>query len=218
MELVTVERGEQLYPVGQTIDYAYFPQTALVSLVGLTTDGQGTEVGMVGDEGFLGVPILFGAVTQQYAATIQVGGSLWKLPKDVIVDMKNDDSPFINTLHLYATVRLTQLVQSAICNRFHTLKQRLCRWLLTVADRIGRDDLELTQEFLSQMIGARRPAVAVTMGRLQRKGFLSCKRGHIVLQQRQALEAVTCECYEIVNRGLRNFLNARNLPMVRAQE
>jgi CRP-like cAMP-binding protein len=208
MELLTVKQGDELHRAGQPIKYAYFPQTALISLMGITRDGQATEIGMIGHEGFLGVPILFGAVCKQYSAPIQVAGTLWKVSATVILQMKQDGSPFIDTLQRYACVRLTQLMQSAVCSQFHTVNQRVCRWLSTMADRTGLENLAFTQEVLAQLLGARRPTVAVAMGHLQKAGLLSYNRGHIELRRREAIKAKACECYGIVNREIRNFLSS----------
>jgi CRP-like cAMP-binding protein len=209
MELVSVKRGDELHRAGQPIDYAYFPVTALISLMGITADGKAIEVGMVGHEGFLGVPILFGAVCKQYSAPIQIAGDLWKISSKVILDMRQDRSPFIETLQRYASVRLTQLMQSAVCSQFHTVNQRVCRWLSTMADRTGIENLAFTQELLAEMLGTRRPTIAVAMGQLQRQGLLSYNRGHIALLQRDAIRAKACECYSIVNKEIDNFVSGK---------
>jgi len=135
MEPVTLRAGMVLYDVGEPIKHVYFPRTAVVSLVGLTADGRGTEVAMIGSEGFLGVPILLGAISQPYEATIQIAGRLWKMRKEVLDGPEDGALSLTRILRRYATIRVNQISQSAICNRFHSLKQRLCRWLLTAADR-----------------------------------------------------------------------------------
>lgn len=215
LEAVTLRAGTVLYNVGEPIQHVYFPRTALVSLVGLTPDGQGTEVAMIGPEGFLGVPVLLGARSQQYEATIQIGGRLWKLRKEALDAAEGDGSPLTRILRRYATVRLNQISQSAICNRFHTLKQRLCRWLLTAADRMKTKRLDLTQEFLAQMIGARRPATAKTLGLLRRKRFIGGKRGCVEILNYPAVEAATCECYQFTKQEIEAFqqsLQSTGLP------
>ncbi len=205
LEHMVMAQGTVLYEAGATIRHVYFPRTALISLVGLTAQGQGTEVGMIGDEGFLGVPIVFGARTQQYAATVQMAGTVEKVGLHVLEE-KNGKTPLSDVLRRYAMIQLGQISQSAICNRFHSLTQRLCRWLLTAADRVGTPRLELTQEYLSQMIGARRPAVATVVSRLQKHGLITCKRGCVVLVQRAGLEAAACECYGLVKNEIEAFL------------
>jgi hypothetical protein len=160
---------------------------------------------MIGSEGFLGVPVLLGAISQPYEATIQLGGRLWKMRKEVL-EGTEDDSPFlICLLRRYATIRVNQISQSAICNRFHTLRQRLCRWLLTAADRTKNNRLDLTQEYLSQMIGARRPATAQTLSLLRRKRFVGAERGRIRILNKTALEAASCECFKFAQRELETF-------------
>ena len=215
LEAVTLRAGTVLYDVGEPIAHVYFPRTALVSLVGLTADGRGTEVAMIGPEGFLGVPVLLGARSQQYEATIQIGGRLWKLRKEALDGADGDGSPLTRILRRYATVRLNQISQSAICNRFHTLKQRLSRWLLTAADRLKTNRLDFTQEYLSLMIGARRPATAKTLGLLRRDRFIGGERGCVVILNSAALEAVTCECYQFAKQEIEAFqlsLQVTGLP------
>lgn len=207
MELVAMKQGDELHRAGQPLEYAYFPQTALISLMGITADGQAIEVGMVGHEGFLGVPILFGTVCKQYSAPIQVAGSLWKIPSRVLLDMRQDGSPLIISLQRYASVRLTQLMQSAVCSQFHTVNQRICRWLSTMADRTGIENLAFTQELVAQMLGVRRPTIAMAMGQLQKEGLIAYNRGHIALTRREAIRAKACECYGIVNKEIKNFLS-----------
>lgn len=205
MESVTLRAGTVLYDVGEPITHVYFPRTALVSLVGLTADGRGTEVAMIGSEGFLGVPILLGAISQPYEATIQIGGRLWKMRKEVLDGPEDGALSLTRILRRYATIRVNQISQSAICNRFHSLKQRLCRWLLTAADRTKSNRLDLTQEFLSHMIGARRPATAKTLGLLRRKRFIGMERGRIRILNQTALEAASCECYRSGRQELDTF-------------
>ena len=211
LQQVAVAQGTVLYEVGVAIQYVYFPSTALISLIGLTIQGQGTEVGMIGAEGFLGVPVVFGARTQQYAATVQMAGSVERLGIQVLEE-KNGEIPLSAVLRRYAMIQLGQISQSAICNRFHTLTQRLCRWLLTAADRVETDQLVLTQEYLSQMIGARRPAVAEVVGRLQKRGLIHCKRGEVKLVRREEVRAASCECYGLVKHELEEFLQALPFP------
>jgi len=217
MQPVTLQAGTVLYDVGEPIKHVYFPRTAIVSLVGLTADGRGTEVAMVGPEGFLGVPVLLGALSQLYEARIQIGGHLWKLRKEELLESTEDDgSSFSRILGRYAMVRLNQISQSAICNRFHSLKQRLCRWVLTAVDRTKSTRLDLTQEFLSQMIGARRPATAKTLGLLRRKRVIGGERGYITILNQKTLEATTCECYQSAKDELETF--QRNSGILRAPD
>ncbi len=214
LEHVTMPQGSVLHEVASVIRYVYFPTTALVSLVGLTKEGQGTEVGMIGVEGFCGIPIVFGGNSQQYASTIQMSGDLEKLAIHVL-DERDGKTPLSEVMRGYALIQLGQITQSAICNRFHTLTQRLCRWLLTAADRVGRNKLELTQEYLSQMIGARRSALAEVVGRLQKKGFIRCTRGCVVLVQRAGVEQAACECYGLVKQQIDAFLSGPGFPRSR---
>jgi CRP-like cAMP-binding protein len=208
MTEVTLPRGTVLYEAGQPIEYVYFPRTALVSLVGMTAEGQGTELAMVGYEGFVGVPVVLGALGAMnlpYEATIQVGGTLWKLPKDSVERNNLNHSPLSDTLLRYATLRMAQIAQSSICNRFHSVNQRLARWLLTAGDRVGANEFNLTQEFLAQMIGAQRPTVAELLGELRKAGVLAGQGGQIIIRDRPRLEATACECYDSVKQQLQAF-------------
>ena len=205
LEHVVLKQGTVLYEVGATIRHLYFPRTALVSLVGLTTEGNGTEVGMIGAEGFCGIPIVFGSRSQRFEATIQIAGSLDKVGVHVL-DEEQGKTPLSNVLRRYALTQLSQITQSAICNRFHTLTQRLCRWLLTAADRVDNTRLQLTQEYLAQMIGARRPAVAAVVGYLEKLGLMTCSRGCVVLVKREPMEAKACECYTLIRKEIETFL------------
>jgi CRP-like cAMP-binding protein len=200
-----------LYEAGATIRHVYFPRTGLISLVGLTAEGQGTEVGMIGAEGFCGIPVMFGGTSQQFQATVQITGTVEKMPIHLL-DERSGKTPLSDVLRRYALIQLNQITQSAICNRFHTLTQRLCRWLLTAADRTETDALELTQEYLSQMIGARRPALAYVVGRLQRKGLIRGERNCIRVVHRQGLEALACECYGAVRNDIEAFLTSIAVP------
>ena len=159
-EFVTLPRGSVIYGVDQPIRHVYFPRTALVSLVGASSEGHSVEVGMVGHEGFLGIPILLGATSQHYQAITQIDGTLWRLPSTALSLLHGNWPDPKELLLRYAHVRVAQLIQSAICNRFHTLMQRLCRWLLTARDGRRSNELAFTKEFLAQMIGCRRPGVA----------------------------------------------------------
>lgn len=211
LEHMALAQGTVLYEVGAFIRHVYFPRTALISLVGLTAQGQGTEVGMIGDEGFLGVPVVFGARTQQYAATVQMAGSVERLELHAL-DEKDGKTPLSDVLRRYAMIQLGQISQSAICNRFHSLTQRLCRWLLTAGDRVASTRLELTQEYLSQMIGARRPAVAKVLRQLQQQDFITSKRGTVIIVAREKLEAHACECYAIIRNEIEAFLQGPDFP------
>ncbi len=206
LELVTSPTGEVLYTVGGEIQHVYFPRTALVSLVGISTAGESIEVGMVGFEGFVGIPLLLGASCQQYQAVTQIGGTLWRLPKDALVPINGEPFILTNTLLRYAHVRLIQIVQSAICNRFHTLRQRLCRWLLTARDRRQSDDLAFTKEYLAEMIGSHRPGVATTLAGLQRLKWIESHRGGVSILRGKDLETASCECYAMVKKEAETFV------------
>ncbi len=205
-ESITVTRGNVLYGVDQRIRYVYFPRTALISLVGASSEGQTIEVGMVGHEGFLGIPVLFGATSERYQAITQIDGTLWRLPSGELGLTHRERPDSMGLLLRYAHVRMTQLIQSAICNRFHTLTQRLCRWLLTARDSRGSNELALTKEFLAEMIGCRRPGVATMLSRLQKSNLIKSHRGGVSILREKGLEEAACECYQLTKREMDTFL------------
>lgn len=205
MELVTLMHGTVLHEPGRPIQHVYFPRTALVSLVGFTREGQGTELAMVGHEGFLGVPVVLGMMTQSYTTTVQIEGSLWKVPKETVERTYANSLGITDTLLWYATIRLAQIAQSSICNRFHSVNQRVCRWLLTAADRAASEELPLTQDFLSQISGVEAPAVADALSHIQGLRMPAGQDGHVTIHDRPAVEAAACECYGIGTQQLEVF-------------
>ena len=205
LETITLKRGDVLYSVGGHIRHVYFPRTALISLIGISAAGQAVEVGMVGFEGFVGVPILLGVSSQPYQAVTQLGGTLWRLPKEALDPINGRACVLTAILLRYTHVRITQVIQSAICNRFHSMRQRLCRWLLTARDRRQSDDLEFTKEYLADMIGSQRPGVASTLSSLERLKLLKSHRGGVTILRGKDLENESCECYALVKREVDNF-------------
>ena len=198
-----------LNEAGATLQHVYFPRTALVSLVGLTADGHATEVGMVGAEGFCGVPVVLGSRIQRFEATVQVSGSLEKVAVHVLEE-KSGKTPLSDVLRRYALTQFDEIAQSSICNRFHTLSQRLCRWLLTASDRVATHQLDLTQEYMAQMIGAQRSAVAEVLGGLEQQGLVTRTRGCVEIIHRPGMQSAACECYGLMKEAIEAFLGALN--------
>jgi CRP-like cAMP-binding protein len=211
METVTLKRGMVLGMRHEPMDYAYFPVDAIISLVGGTIDGLGVEVGMVGQEGYVGLPILFGKPIHIYQSTVQHPGMLWRVPGTVLQDALHVSRSLREQLLRYTTVRFVQLAQTAVCHRFHPLEQRLCRWLLSVQDRLRSSEISLTHEWLGQLIGGRRPTISTITNDLRKSGVIELRRGSLVILDRTALEQLSCECYRIIAQEVREL--SKPLPL-----
>jgi CRP-like cAMP-binding protein len=195
-----------LYEANGRITHVYFPLSGMVSLVLNTQDGQTIEVGTIGNEGMLGTPLALGATTSPVEALIQVSGELLRMTKkDFSLEFKRSSS-LRDVAHRFAQALMSQISQSVVCNRIHPVEERICRWLLMTHDRVGLDDMGLTQQFVSQMLGVRRPSVTVVAGELQRAGLIKYSRGKMTILNRKGLEAGACECYQIVRRESERLL------------
>jgi len=205
MTAVQLKRGMVVGMIHEPFDYAYFPVDAVISLVGTTLDGSGVEIGMVGREGFLGLPILFGRSIHPYQSTVQYPGTAWQVPGPVLQQALHTSRSLREQLLRYTSVRFVQLAQTAICYRFHTLEQRLCRWLLSMQDRLQSNEIRLTHEGLAQLIGGRRPTINTITNALKRSGFVEYRRGSLLILDRNALERRSCECYGIIAQEIGNL-------------
>jgi len=208
MESVALKRGMVLGMAHEPVDYAYFPIDAVVSLTGTTLDGLSVEVGMVGYEGYLGLPILFGKPIHPYQATVQHHGSAWRIPGEVLQNVLHTSSSLREQLLRYTSFRFVQLAQSGVCHRFHSLEQRLSRWLLSMHDRVRADEIHLTHEGLAQLIGCRRPTINMITNGLKKAGTVDSRRGSLVILDRKALEKRACECYVIIAQSIRDLLKS----------
>jgi CRP-like cAMP-binding protein len=207
LQAVQLIQGDILYDAGQSIDYVYFPVTCMLSWVVVTEDGNRSEVGVAGWEGMIGIAVVLEHNLLPYLIEVELPGEALKIRADRF-KAAFDRSPATQHLILrYTHTTLVQLAQSAACNRFHSVEARLCRWLLGAHDRSTSDTLALTHETLAGMIGARRPAVSLVVGTLQRDGLIQAKRGEITIVDRSGLEAAACECYGIVKAEFARFLS-----------
>ena len=179
------------------IDYAYLPTTCIISLLTQLEDGSGLEVGLVGKEGFAGVSAVLGG-TETKLATVQAEGKALKIRAEILREEFHRGGAFQSALLRYLHALMTQISQSAVCAVRHSLPNRLARWLLMYHDRIGRDEFDLTQEFMAAMLGVRRPGISEAAAELQRKGFIAYRRGHVKILNRKRLEDFACECYAVV--------------------
>lgn len=198
LQPVSFDLGEVVYEPGGQMDYVYFPTTSHVSLLYTMINGVTAEMGLVGNEGVVGIALFMGGDTTPNRAVVQGGGAAFKLRAKSLHSEFTRGGEFQHLLLRYTQALITQISQTAVCNRLHSVEQRLCRWLLMTHDRVQSDQLEMTQEFISNMLGVRREGVTHAARSLQEKGLISYVRGHIKILDRPKLEAQVCECYQVV--------------------
>lgn len=206
MEPVSFPLGEVVYESGTQMDRVYFPTTCHVSLLYTMINGATAEMGLVGNEGVIGIALFMGGETTPNRAVVQgEGEALSVTAKAMLVEFKRGGE-FQHQLLRYTQALMTQISQTAVCNRLHLVDQRLCRWLLMTRDRTSSDTLQMTHEFISNMLGVRREGVTLAAQRLQEAGLISYVRGHIKILDREGLEKQTCECYKVVTEEHRRLL------------
>lgn len=211
LELVRMPLGEILYESGAQLRHAYFPTTAILSLLYVLEDGASVEVAGIGNEGMLGAALFMGGETMPNRATVLCAGHAYRLKSRLLKDeFKRAGGRRAGGLqHLllhYTQALMTQMSQAAVCNRHHTVEQQLCRWLLSSLDRSPLDELTLTQELIANMLGVRREGITEAAGKLQQAGFVSYRRGHITVLDRSGLEKRACECYHVVKTEFERLL------------
>ncbi len=200
LSFASLSMGEICYEAAEKIDTVYFPDTALISLVSTLSDGFTSEVSLVGCTGMIGLPAVLGSGYTQHRAIVQVPGSTVKISA-LILKQEFDKGGELQKLLLgYVEDRLNEVAQLSICNRYHSIEERMARWLLMVQDLLQSDELPLTQEFIGQMLGVRRPGVTLTAGAFQRSGLIRYSRGRITILDREALEDIACECYQLFHQ------------------
>lgn len=195
---IPLGRGDLIAEAGQPAPYVYFPTEGVLSLVGTTAAGGTVELAVVGNEGVASISSILGRTTLPFRVVAQVPGRALRIPTDVVTAMANECGPLHHRLLDYTQQLIAQVAQSAICNRFHTAKQRLARWLLMTADRAGSNELPLTHEFISYMVGGPRSAVTEAAAELRESGAIDYRRGLIVIRDAGKLQEQSCECYEIL--------------------
>ncbi len=209
LELVPLPLGEVIYESGGKLSHLYFPTTAIVSLLYVTEDGASAEISIVGNEGVVGVAIFMGGGTMPNMAVVQSAGYAYRLKAQLLQQEFNRSLPMRHLLLRYTQALLTQMAQTAVCNRHHSIEQQLCRWLLLSFDRLPSDELVMTQELISNMLGVRREGITDAARKLQSAGLIEYRRGHITLLDRQGLEDNVCECYSVVKREYDRLLPDR---------
>jgi len=200
LEAVELPLGKVLYESGATMGHVYFPTTAIVSLLYVMEDGASAEIAVVGNEGVVGIALFMGGETTPSRAVVQSAGQGYRLRAPVIKDEFNRSGPVMHLLLRYTQALITQMAQTAVCNRHHSLDQQLCRWLLLSLDRLKGSELVMTQELIANMLGVRREGVTEAALKLARLGLIRYARGHITVLDRAALEARVCECYAVVKK------------------
>jgi CRP-like cAMP-binding protein len=198
LELVTLAAGEVLYESGGQLQHVYFPTTAIVSLLYLLEDGATAEIAMVGNEGILGISLFMGGETTSSRAVVQRSGQALRLRSDLLKLEFNRAGPLLRLLLRYTQALITQMMQTAVCNRHHSVEQQLCRWLLLSLDRTATQSVSMTQESIANLLGVRREGVTEAAGHLQRDGLIRYSRGQIEVLDRAGLERAVCECYRVV--------------------
>ena len=195
---VSFALGEVIYESGGRQSHIYFPTTAIISLLYLMENGSSAEMGMAGREGVVGVALFMGGNTMPNRAVVQSAGGAVRMKAQVLRDEFARGGAFQRLLLRYTQALLTQMSQTAVCNRLHAIEQQLCRWLLLIHDRVESDELVMTQELIANMLGVRREGVTHAAGRLQEQGLISYVRGRITILDRRGLEEAVCECYGVV--------------------
>ena len=205
---MTLPLGKVLYEPGARLSYVYFPTTAIVSLLYVMEDGASAEIAVVGHEGIVGISLFMGGDSTTNRAIVQSAGKGFRLKANLMLQEFNRAGPVLHLLLRYTQALITQMAQTAVCNRHHSLDQQLCRWLLLSLDRLDSNDLVMTQELIANMLGVRREGVTEAAGQLQKAGLIRYQRGHITVLDRDALEARTCECYAVVQKEYDRLLPA----------
>ena len=199
-KLVSLALGEVLYESGIVLRHVYFPIDSIVSLLYVMADGASAEIAVVGNEGGIGVSLFMGGETTPSRAVVQSAGQAYRLSGQLLKEEFTRGGAMQHLLLRYTQALITQMAQTAVCNRHHSLDQQLCRWLLLSLDRLNSNRLVMTQELIANMLGVRREGVTEAAGRLQSSGLIAYSRGHITVLDRSGLEARTCECYAVVKK------------------
>jgi CRP-like cAMP-binding protein len=202
LELVPMLLGETFYEPGRQLQHVYFPTTAIVSLLYITESGASAEVARVGNEGVLGIALFMGGDTTPSSAVVQTAGHGYRLRGKLLKEEFNRAAPLRRLLLRYTQGLIAEISQTAACNRHHSVRQQLCRWLLLTLDRLPANELIMTHGLVASAFGVRRETITEVAGNLQRDGLIRYRRGHIAVSERSGLEAGACECYAIVKKEL----------------
>ena len=210
LELVELPLGAVLYESGVAMEHVYLPTTALVSLLYVLENGSSAEIAVVGNDGLVGVSLFMGGETTTSRAVVQSAGAGYRMRSQALKDEFSRSGTVLQLLLRYTQALITQMAQTAVCNRHHSLDQQLCRWLLLSLDRLDGPELTMTQELIANMLGVRREGVTEAAANLQRAGLIRYRRGHITVTDRPGLEQRSRECYCVVRREYDRLLPAAN--------
>jgi CRP-like cAMP-binding protein len=205
LEFVRLTSLQVLYDVGDFIKSAYFCDTGMVSTLSVLPDGKSVEVGLIGNEGFVGLPLIVGFRSSSLRVNVQIQGTAFRIGAEALSYVLARCPSLSRRLNQFSQIMAMQVAQIATCNRLHETEERLARWLLMCADRAGDHRLPLTQDLLAQMLGTRRASVTIAAGVLQRAGFIDYRRGEVEILDRQRLEETCCECYQIIQRQIEKW-------------
>jgi len=214
LQHVKLPLGHVVYESGGPLDFIYFPTTSVVSLLYTMENGSTAEMGLAGNDGMVGVALFLGGETTPNRAVVQIAGGALKMKAKVLREEFERGGQLQRCLLRYTQALITQISQTAVCNRFHPVEQRLCRWLLLCHDRVKANELRMTQEFISNMLGGRRESVTVAAGHLEDAGLIRYARGNITILDRAGLEAAVCECYRVVRDEFDRLLGSSRAPAV----
>jgi CRP-like cAMP-binding protein len=209
LEAVEMPLGKVLYEPGSLLTHVYFPTTSIVSMLYVMEDGGSAEIAVVGFEGIVGISLFMGGESTPSRAVVQSAGQAYRLKANVMLQEFNRAGPVLHLLLRYTQALITQMSQTAVCNRHHSLDQQLCRWLLLSLDRLHTNELRMTQELIANMLGVRREGVTEAAGRMQKAGLIKDQRGRITVLDREGLELRTCECYGVVKKEYDRLLPAK---------
>jgi CRP-like cAMP-binding protein len=217
LDAVELHQGQALYESGAPLSWVYFPTTALVSMVYEFEDGALAETAVVGNEGLVGIAVFMGGDSRLGRAVVLSAGHAFRMRAHTVKEEFHRAGPLMHLLLRYSMALITQIAQTAACNRHHLLDQRLCRWLLLSLDRLQGDDLGVTQELIAHMLGVRREGVTAAAQQLQKLGLIHCTRGHIAVLDRRGLEQRACECYAVVRKEHERLLPQSPVPKERGR-
>jgi CRP-like cAMP-binding protein len=206
LEYRELKLGDVLYEPGGKMRYVYFPTTAIISLLYVMEDGASAEIAIVGNEGILGISLFMGGETTPSRAVVQSAGFGYRMKAQLLKDEFGRFGPMMQLLLRYTQALITQMSQTAVCNRHHTVDQQLCRWLLLSLDRLASNELTMTQELIANMLGVRREGVTEAAGKLQKAGLITYRRGRITVLDRAGVEERSCECYDVVKQEFDRLL------------
>lgn len=217
LELVSLPLGKVIYESDETMRYVYFPIDSIISLLYVMENGDSAEISVVGNEGLVGISLFMGGESTSSRAIVQSGGYAFRLNGQLLKDEFNRHGEMLVLMLRYTQSLITQMAQTAVCNRHHSIDQQLCRWLLLSLDRLPSNHINMTQELIANMLGVRREGVTEAAGKLQKLGVIEYRRGHITVLDRFKLEQLSCECYAVVKKETDRLLTHYPLALLQKQ-